>query len=236
MKIRMLIKRATPFCMALILVAGIKSYSQETKLLSFGARGGFSLPVLTTDYQPATQYRLAPVAGGFIQAKLQSWLAVTCDILYTQYGGNNINPYTIYYPGSTYLDDLDYLNLKMDCIEVPVALKLGLPNFTGSVSPFLSVGGAVAFCIQASSHNYYHHEIIDNYPILYSATDVVTSSVNTANYSFLIGTGVDFQGDQLNFSFEIYYRIGLSYINYNQRTYSPDYRANAFGVKVGIGL
>jgi len=217
-------------------ITGINCTAQNEKLLSYGVRVGFSLPVLTIDYQPATQYRLAPVAGIYIQARFLPWVAVSCDMLYTQYGGNNIDPTTIYTPVSPILDNLYNTNLRIHSIEIPIGVKLGLPDLTGNIKPFVSLGGSLAFSLQAYANNYFYNEVIPNYPILQSSRDIVTSAVNAVDYSFMTSTGVDFQAAKLNFCFEVYYRLGLRYINYNQKTYAPDYRANAFGLKIGIGI
>ena len=75
-----------------------------------------------------------------------------------------------------------------------------------------------------------------NYPVLYQANNVVSSRVKPYDFAFMSATGADFRGDKYNFSIEIYYRVGLTNLNASTRSYAPDYRANAFGVKVGIGL
>lgn len=237
MKIMKLTHRVFATCSIVILLLGGSAVAQDIgKPLSFGIRAGISESVLAIDYQPTTYYRVSPIIGGFVQYRVQPWITVSFDAVYTQYGGNGVSPLFIYSPDSPTLDHLGKMDLFIHSCEVPIAVKVGLPNFSGSVRPFLSIGASAAFFFQANAVNYF---VVDNgsdYPYYYKANDVVTSRVKAYDMSFIPGTGVEFIGERISYSIEIFYRMGLSNLNETSKTYVPDYRANAFGVKIGIGL
>lgn len=228
------------FC-AIMLLTEVKVLAQDSqggKALSYGVRAGFSAPVLAVDNQPATYSRLAPVVGCFAQYRFLPWVAALVEVDYTQFGGNNIPPTFLYSPDSPMFADgkLQKTDLSIHSIEIPVLAKLGLPGMTGNVRPYLSIGGSAAFFLQANANNYFTESNGVNYPVLYQANNVVTSRIKSYDFACMSSTGVDFQGDKFNFSVEIYYRMGLTNLNTSTKTYAPDYRANAFGVKIGIGL
>ena len=235
-----LAQRVLILCCVTILFTGANLPAQNsqggTNPLSFGIRAGFSAPVITVDNQPASINRIAPVVGGFAQYRVLPWVAASIEVLYTQYGGNNISPLFIYSPDSPILNNLVKTDLNIHSIEIPVLAKIGIPGMSGAVKPYLSVGGSAAFFLQADATNYFLVNNGVNLPILNSANNIVTSRINGYDFSGIAGTGVDFQGDKYNFSIEIYYRIGLSDLNANVNAYAPSYRTNAFGLKIGIGL
>lgn len=203
--------------------------------LSVGARTGFAFSALTIDRQPFTKNLAAPIAGGYVQLNFMPWLAASLDVLYTQYGGNQINPLWIYSPQSTALQYLQNSLLVIHSVELPLAVKIGLPNWSESVSPFISLGGSMAFFTQARIKNYY---LDDSYsiPVYYESTELVTSAINNFDYALIPGMGIEFNTTSLIFTLEFYYRIGLSAVNNYKTSYSSDFGANAFGIKIGLGL
>jgi len=240
MKITQLTQKVLFLCCAMLLFTGFEIQAQDIqgggKPLSFGIRAGYSAPVLTVDNQPVFVSRLAPVIGGFAQYRVLPWVAASLEVVYTQYGGNSISPTLIYSPDSPILDNLGKTDLSIHSIEVPISAKIGLPGMTGAVKPFISIGASAAFFLQANVMNYYIEDNASGFPYLYNANNIVSSRLKKYDYSCISGAGMEFQGDKLNFSIEIFYRIGFSNLNASHKTYAPDYRANAFGVKIGIGL
>jgi hypothetical protein len=204
--------------------------------LKVGVRAGYAFPVLTIDYQPYTNHLAAPVAGAYVQLNVMSWLGASFDVLYTQYGGNQINPLWIYSPESAALDNLQNSKLVIHSLEFPLAVRLGLPNWTESVSPFISLGGSMAIFMQARIKNYYLDGTYSFQPIYSEATELVTSAINNFDFAFIPAMGVEFNSSPLSFTLELYYRLGLSDVNNYKTFYSPDFGANAFGIKIGIGL
>ncbi|MGE0078765.1 MAG: outer membrane beta-barrel protein [Bacteroidales bacterium] len=237
MKIIELTNKVFLACSTVVLLLGGSANAQDIgKPLSFGIRAGISESVLTMDNQPTTYYRISPIVGGYVQYRVLPWVSVSLDAIYTQYGGNGVSPLFFYSPDSPVLDNLGKTDFFIHSCEVPIAVKVGLPNFSSSVRPFLSIGASAAFFFQANAINYF---IVDNgsdFPYYYKANDVVTSRVKTFDMSFIPGTGVEFIGERFSYSIEIFYRMGLSSLNETSKTYIPDYKANAFGVKIGIGL
>lgn len=239
MKIIQLTKKVLFLCCALVLLTWANVQAQDlqgSKPLSFGIRAGYLSSVLTVDYQPNTNTRIAPTIGGFAQYSVLPWVAASLEVGYTQYGGNNISPLLIYSPDSPILTHLEKTDLSFHTIEIPLTFKVGLPDMRGAVKPFLSVGVAAAFFLQANATNYFLEDNGIGLPFYNNANNIVTSRIKGSDFSCISGTGIDFQGEKLNFSIEIYYRIGLTNLNVNSKTYAPDFRANAFGVKIGIGL
>jgi hypothetical protein len=204
--------------------------------LKVGVRTGFALPVLTIDHQPYTNHLAAPVAGGYVQLNVMSWVAASFDVLYTQYGGNQINPLWIYSPESPALDNLQNSKLVIHSLEFPLAVKVGLPNWAESVSPYISLGGSMAFFMQARIRNYYLDGTYSYQPIYSESTELVSSAINNFDFAFIPAIGVEFNSSPLSFTLEFYYRLGLSDVNNYKTLYSTDFGANAFGIKIGVGL
>lgn len=236
---RKLTQKVIFLCCAIILFSGTKIHAQDKqggKPLSFGIRAGFSSPALAVNNQPATASCSSPIIGGFAQYRVLPWVAASFEVVYTQYGGTSISPLFIYTPDSPILDNLEKTDLKIHSIEIPITAKIGVPGMQGDIKPFFSIGASAAFFLQADANNYYLENNGTDLAFQYNANNVVTSRINGYDFSCMTGTGMDFQGDKYNFSIEIFYRIGLTNLNANTKTYAPDFRANAFGVKIGIGL
>lgn len=227
-------------CCAILLLPELKLNAQDGggKPLSYGVRLGLSESALTFDNQPTSFQNFAPVIGGFAQYSVLPWVAASVEVVYTQHGGNNLNPLLLYSPNSSVFDNgyLRQTDLKIHCLEIPISAKVGLPDFSGPVKPFLSAGFSLAFNIKANAKNYFIDDNNTSLPYYYTANDNVTSKVKAATMSFITGAGVQFNGSQFNCSIEVFYKIGMTDINVESKTYAPDFRANAFGVKVGIGL
>lgn len=239
MKIKKLTYNLLILCCTLFLSISIsyaQDYQSSSKPLTFGVRAGFSQSVLTIDNQPSSYYRISPIVGGFVQYRVLPWVAASVELLYTQYGGNGISPLLIYTPDSPVLNNLGKTDLFIHSIDLPVSAKFSLPDFSGSIKPFVSAGAIFTYNTQANAINYFVENNGSSFPYIYSANDIVTSRVKSNNFSFITGVGAEFIGNKFNFSFELYYRIGLTDLNQIARTYAPNYRANAFGVKIGIGL
>ena len=239
MKMRKLTQKVLFLCCTIFLLSEtiiLAQDNQSGKPLSYGIRAGYSYSSLAVNKQAATASCSAPIIGGFVQYRVLPWVAASVEVAYTQFGGNSISPLFLYNPDSPILINLDKTNLKINSIEIPISAKILLPGMQGAIKPYLLVGASAAFFLQADANNYY---LVDNGTDLefqYNANNVVTSKINKYDFSYITGTGVDFQGDKYNFSIEVFYRIGLTNLNANTKTYAPDFRANAFGVKIGIGL
>lgn len=239
MKIFSLVKKL-PFLVIIIMLINAPTVQAQSESgsginLNVGIRTGIALPALTINYQPSTNLFVAPVAGGYLQVRFMSWIAVSADVLYTQYGGSQINPLWIYSPQSPALMDLQNSQLEIHSVEFPLAVKIGLPNWTESVSPFISIGGSMAIFTQARINNQYLDGSFPIQPVYSQSTELVSSAINNFDYALLPAMGVDFNTESLSFSLEFYYRLGLSAVNSYKTSYSPDFGANAFGIKIGIG-
>lgn len=237
MRITSLAKRiALVLCIFLVAI-GQELRAQNESALVVGARVGFSSSHFAVSGQPRTTPTINPVGGAFAQFQLFQWLSVSADLLYTQYGGNNVNPRWIYSASSPLITSgsIDQLRIRTHTVELPIAAKVGLPGTTGGTKPFLSIGCAMAYNIQANA-------IIENYTAIGSGTilttysDDVTSAYNQFEFALCPGAGVDFNANGYTFSLEVYYRMGMNYANKNQRNSLPNFTANAIGFKVGVGL
>lgn len=237
MRITSLAKRIAFVLCPLLLIGGQSVLAQNESSLVVGARVGFASNHLAVSGQARTLPTISPVVGGFAQYQLSQWLSVSADLLYTQYGGNNVNPRWIYSASSPLITSgsIDQLRIRTHTVELPIAAKVGLPGMTGGAKPFLSIGCAMAYNIQASA-------IIENYTAIGSGTilttysDDVTSAYNQFEFALCPGAGVDFNANGYTFSLEVYYRMGMNYANKNQRNSLPNFTANAIGFKVGVGL
>lgn len=237
MKIKKLTYNLLILCCAIFLSNNI-IYAQQTEgmPLTYGVRAGLSQSVLTIDNQPSSYYRISPIIGGFAQYRVLPWVAASVELLYTQYGGNGISPLLIYTPDSPVLINLGKTDLFIHSIDLPISAKVSLPDFSGSIKPFVSAGALFTYNTQANAKNYFVANNGSSFPYIYSANDIVTSRIKRSNFSFITSVGAEFTGSKFNYSIELYYRIGLSDLNQISRTYAPDFRANAFGIKIGMGL
>lgn len=238
MKIIKLAKTILITC-AIVVQTSLSIYAQDNggKPLIYGVKLGLSESTLTLDNQPNTYSNFAPVIGGFAQYSVLPWVAASAEVVYTQYGGNSINPLLIYSRNSSIFNNgLAQTNLKVHCLEIPISAKVSLPDFSGSVKPFLSAGLSLAFNMKANAKNYFLENNNTNFPFYYSANDNVTSRVKAATMSFITGAGVQFNGSQFNYTIEVFYKVGMTDINVEPKTYAPNFRANSFGLKIGVGL
>ena len=237
MRITSLAKRiALVLCIFLVAI-GQELRAQNESSLVVGARVGFASNHLAVSGQARTLPTISPVVGGFAQYQLSQWLSVSADLLYTQYGGNSVNPSWVYSSSSPLIVSgaVNHLTIKSHTLEVPIAAKLGLPGMNGAVRPFLAVGCAMAYNIQTNAV-IESYKIIGVTPMLNTYTDDVSSAFNQFTAAFTPGAGIDFSAAGYAISMEVYYRMGLINANKNHRSSTPNFTTNAFGFKVGIGL
>jgi hypothetical protein len=235
MKIPMLHKTLVIFYIVFLVGGNLNAQSKDMPL-TYGVRAGMANPVLTWDYQPSTLNRFSPIIGGFVQYQFLPWISASFDILYTQYGGNSYNPLSLYPQTSPLLTNLQFSNLKINTLETPIQAKFGIPSLDGPIKPYASLGCSFAFFLKAKSYNYYLNTLTTSNPIWYSATDNVTSSLKAYDFSGISAVGIDFANENINFSVELFYRLGLTQINANKKNYAPEYRISTIGLKFGVGI
>lgn len=199
--------------------------------LSYGLRTGVAVAKLTSDQESTTQGRIAPTVGGYLEARLGRLMTFVMDVLYTEYGGNEVNPVGLYGKDSVAGHKVERMNLQAQAIEVPLQLKLR-PSLASPIVPYVSLG---------ASRTWFVGTISDNYVTGDGDSGTLEVGVNMnrvvhkADFAGLGAVGLEVRGTRLRWSVEVFSRFGLTDFNRPQVAGMNGYTAGATGVKVGIG-
>ncbi len=195
---------------------------------SAGLRLGMAGANLSSNNLSSTPPRLAPIAGVFIEARMGRRLSLVLDVLYTEHGGNGVNPLLFYGRDSLVFGKLTAVDIRSQAVEVPLQLKLRLAS-SGSVVPYVSFGGSGAWFFGTTSNNTV---------VLRDTTRQFGLNMNSEIHRFdvaaLAALGAEIRGPRARWSVEGFYRYGLTEFDYTGTAGVAGYSANAAGVKFGF--
>lgn len=197
--------------------------------ISFGMRGGVAIAKLVSDQEGTTQGRIAPTGGIFAEARFGRLITLVLDVLYTEYGGNGVNPLPWYGGDSLGGYKVERMNLQTQSIEVPLQLKLR-PSLSSPIVPYVAFGASRTWFLGTVSDNFVKRD-----------SAVVEVGVNmdpvVHRYDFagLGAVGLEVRGTRLRWSVEVFSRFGMTDFNRPQVRGMTGYTASATGVKVGFG-
>jgi hypothetical protein len=200
--------------------------------ISFGVRTGVAVAKLSSDQESTTQGRIAPTAGIYLEARLGRLMTLVMDALYTEYGGNEVNPVGFYGKDSIAGHKVERTNLQAQAIEVPLQLKLR-PSLSSPIVPYVSLGASRTWFLGTVSDNYVTSDDPDARTLEVGVN--MDRVVHKTDFAGLGAVGIEVRGTRLRWSVEVFSRFGLTDFNKPQVAGMNGYTAGATGVKVGIG-
>lgn len=198
--------------------------------ISFGVRTGTAVAKLVSDQEGTSQGRIAPMGGIYTEARFGRFMTLVLDVLYTEYGGNGVNPASMYGRDSISGNKVERMNLQTQAIEVPLQLKLR-PSLSTPIVPYVALGGSTTWFLGTVSDNYLRRSDSSLVEIGVNMDQVVHKS----DYAGLGAVGIEIRGTKLRWSVEVFSRFGLTDFNRPQVAGMAGYTASATGVKVGFG-
>lgn len=197
--------------------------------VSFGLRGGIGVAKLVSDQEGTTQGRIAPTGGIYAEARFGRLISLVLDVLYTEYGGNGVNPVTLYGGDSIGGYKVERMNLQTQSIEVPLQLKLR-PSLSSPIVPYVSIGASRTWFLGSVSDNYLKRD-----STLVEIGVNMDPVVHRNDFAGLGAVGLEVRGTRLRWSVEVFSRFGLTDFNRPRVAGMTGYTASATGVKVGFG-
>lgn len=206
--------------LSLAIFASINTKAQ----VAFGFKGGYTRSSLNGSNAFDNNILQSQTVGAFIQFG-GFVFAVQPEVLITQKGGHNY-------------EMLEHINeeYRFNYLEIPVLLKAGIPLPGEVIFPHVFVGPYYASALTSS----------------YTGTGMVTdaSGNNTLRESFIYqrnlrqndlgilgGAGVDIRLNQLFFTFDARYHLGLRTIDAGSNNYDQlEIRNGMFLITAGIGV
>jgi len=221
---------------------GGDGFSMDTEL-SFGFKTGGSFSSFTHNKRAFTLPKNGLYIGGYFQNKITDFMSFALEIAYAQEGANELDPSYIYFGKDITIANSTKIasNVTLHNFEMPVMLNFYHPEFE-EVQPYFSlgasfdwVGAAIArdrVTVGGSSYS----NVLLNYE-----KENVTSSFKRFNPCLMLGTGINFNADDISYSLNVRYKWGMNRIN-NLATlnlnnfYKYDFSYNALMVTLGIGF
>ena len=209
------------------MVTSVAQAQEETAPMSKGLKFGLNMAKVTGDSASMgtvdATFKPGFAFGGFLGFNLSPAVTIQPEVMYVM-------------KGAKYEEGDMELQFKVNYLEVPVLLKY---NFTtsGSISPALFVGPAVAFKIGAKA------KISDQ---TYSE-EVDLENIKSTDFGLIIGAGFDFAAENYNIVFDVRYTVGMSGLADTKEATFDDYSVlilpNEWDIKnsnlaflVGIGF
>jgi len=231
-------RRAWGLALAWLLVTGAAAGAQSPPRdslvgvragVSLGLRAGTAVAKLVSDQESSTQGRIAPTGGIYVEARFSRLMSLVLDVLYTEYGGNGVNPLPLYGRDSLGGHKIERMNLQTRAIEVPLQFKLR-PSLSSPIVPYVSFGASRTWFLGTTSDNFLRSDS--------SVVEVgvkMDRVVHRYDFAGLGAVGIEVRGTHLRWSVEVFSRFGLTDFNRPQLAGTTVYSASATGVKVGFG-
>ena len=193
-----------------------------------GIRTGAAVAKLMSDQDAPSQGRIAPTIGLYGEARFSPVLSLVADVLYTEYGGDAVNPIPMYGADSLTGYKIERVNLQTRAIEVPLQLKVR-PSLGGQIMPYVTVGASRSWFLGTTSDNFVRKD--STVREIGLNMDPV---IQPYDWAGLGGIGLEARGRRVRWSVEIYARFGVTDFNRPRVAGMTSYTATATGVKVGL--
>ncbi len=200
--------------------------ADEASRLSVGLRLGVAGANLSL--ASSTLPRIAPIAGVFVESRVSPRLSLVLDVLYTEYGGNGVNPLPFYGTDSLTLGKLTAVAIRSQAVEVPLQLKLRLAR-SGPIAPYVSFGGSAAWFFATTSNN----TVVAGDTTRQFGLNM-NSEIHRFDVAALAALGAEIRSTRMRWSVEAFYRYGLTEFDRTSTPGVAGYSANAAGVKFGF--
>lgn len=215
-------RKSIGFPAVLLLLLGFHGSPAIAQSTTIGAKAGLSLATLGADAKDllggSLKNRTGLTAGGFVTRELSGVWSLRGEVLFTA-------------KGTTAEDTGEKATVKLNYIQIPVMLQVGIPiEGHAGFQPYLAAGPSVAFELSCDL------EVESGSQSLKESCadeDVETKSVD---FGVVFGVGALISAGSGSLIFDIDYALGLTNINDTPGTDVFDVTNRAWAFTVGYGI
>ena len=211
------------------------AYSQQKGGLSFGAKGGLALGNFSIQNQiQAGSIQYGMQAGAFANYSILDYLDVSLEILYSNTGVSNLSPEYFYALENAVLTDkIVNTSIRTHQLSIPLLISYVF-NATDGVYPRIYIGGDIGFNIKSSSLNTTKTSFNGN-DIFVNEYESMGNRMSTKDFGAIIGTAINFGTDNIIYTIDARYRLGLTNINESTSSYvNSELTRDVFSIMVGV--
>ncbi len=177
------------FLIVFLSVLVLAAVAPQPAAAGFGLKGGLAFSTFNYNFEtPAGLYSLKAPMGGVFWGFNLGIFSIQPEALYVRMGARME-------------EGTDWMEARLDYIQVPVLLKLNI--LPGPVSPMIYAGPYLSFLISAKGV-----QEIGGVTESFDIKDGYTST----DYGFVFGGGIDFRLAAVKLSAEVRYNLGMANI------------------------
>jgi len=211
------------------------AYSQQKGGLSFGVKGGLALGNFSTQNHiqvGSIQYGMQAV--GFVNYSILDYLDVSLEVLYSNTGASNISPEYFYASENAILTD-QIVNTSIITHQVSIPLLISYVfNTTEGIYPRVYIGGDIGFNLKSNSLNTSKTSFNGN-DIFVNKYESMGTRMSSKDFGAIIGTAISFGKDNISYTIDARYRLGLSNINESTSSYiNSELTRDVFSIMFGV--
>lgn len=195
--------------------------------MSFGPKLGYTYGNFAQHGDPLYDGKSGFAFGGFFDMSFEDFgfdfLSATAELYYMRQGANQVNPNLVY---STYvLNNFETSNIfitrtdvSLRTFELPLTINVTAPGFSGDVKPTFCLGYSIGLLAKAyarTDYTYPGNYSGGTYSVTVEGKDDVTSAFKRWNNSFVLGGGIQIDGDYPMF-IGVKYLMGMNKIGDNE--------------------
>ena len=199
-------------CIALLLMMA----GQLDAQLLLG-RAGASIATVGGDDTTGADSRTGLTGGAALVFPLSPTVGLEVGAFYTQKGATAAEP------------GVD-VSFRLDYIELPVMLRMGLPTSTGAISPHFFVGGVVSFEANCEAE-----VSVPNTGRVTVECDAIGLFTRSPDYGAIFGGGLDIAtGGPVSITLDVFHNFGLTTID---GTVNPgDIKNRSWSIMAGVAV
>ncbi|OYT11516.1 MAG: hypothetical protein B6I18_03930 [Bacteroidetes bacterium 4572_112] len=211
------------------------AYSQQKGGLSFGAKGGLALGNFSTQNHiqvGSIQYGMH--AAGFANYSILDYLDVSVEVLYSNTGASNLSPEYFYAMENAILPSkIVNTSIITHQISIPILISYVF-NATEGIYPRVYIGGDIGFNLKSNSLNTSKTSFNGNNIFVNQYESMGTRMANN-DFGAIIGTAISFGKENISYTIDARYRLGLSNINESTSSYiNSELTRDVFSIMVGV--
>jgi len=211
------------------------AYSQQKGGLSFGAKGGLALGNFSTQNHiqvGSIQYGMQAV--GFANYSILDYLDVSLEILYSNTGASNISPEYFYASENAILtNQIVNTSIITHQVSIPILISYVF-NTTEGIYPRVYIGGDIGFNLKSNSLNTSKTSFNGN-DIFVNQYESMGTRMSSKDFGAIIGTAISFGKDNISYTIDARYRLGLSNINESSSSYiNSELTRDVFSLMFGV--
>ena len=91
--------------------------------------------------------------GAYVEYTIVDWVKISTELNYQQLGSSDIDPMLIYSENSAALINLIETYINIHNFDLPILMKLSIPNYAGMIKPHLLLGYVFGYNIKSWASN-----------------------------------------------------------------------------------